>query len=306
MKTRMRNLNKTSVIILLNTISFLFLLLSCGNRPKEVLSEKEMIDLMADMQIAEAYASSNNSRDNDKRLEMGKAVLAKHGVTQEQLDTTLAWYGRNLDEYSALFEKVDKQILKRRKKYTNQGAETETDESKDNLWPYGRHIMISESSNSNGLVISLPGGSLEKGDRLTLSMHIANSAPMRGVLGVEYLDGTSEAYIASQSNSKTKYEISLQTDTSKTVKRIYGTLTPRESKALPVFLDSIKMLRIPYDSLEYRNKRTQKQYGKVVRKVNKPEKTDKIIESPQDSLNQSKPINPTRLDSAINQIKSSN
>ena len=65
--------------------------LGCDRRPKEVLSEKEMVSLMADMQLAEACLNSSavSVHSRDGRLELGRSVLAAHGVTQEQLDTTL-------------------------------------------------------------------------------------------------------------------------------------------------------------------------------------------------------------------------
>ena len=91
--------------------------LGCDRRPKEVLSERKWSAFMADMQLAEACLNSSavSVHSRDGRLELGRSVLAAHGVTQEQLDTTLAWYGRNIDNYSELFEKVDKEIVARRK-----------------------------------------------------------------------------------------------------------------------------------------------------------------------------------------------
>ncbi|MDE6008009.1 MAG: DUF4296 domain-containing protein, partial [Muribaculaceae bacterium] len=60
----------------------------CSQRPKEILSEKEMIDLMADLQLADAYSNSRVSSSEEdatgNRYDLARSVMAAHGVTPEQ------------------------------------------------------------------------------------------------------------------------------------------------------------------------------------------------------------------------------
>lgn len=257
---------------LLLFISFLFF--CCGHKGKMVMPEDKFIDLMADMELAEAYSSTAGSGQNSetKRNELGKGILAAHGVTKEELDSTLAWYGRNIDEYALLFDKVDKKILEKKKKILAQSGIEDIEKTGSDLWPYEAHGMISPLGNSNGWIISIDNPDLNKGDRLQWSMHLLNPMEMKGVLGVEYEDGTSSANLVSI-NTRPKVEIFLQTDSSKTVKRIYGSLTVRDRKRLPLFADSINLMKLDFDSLDYSKYRTQKKYGRL---LPNPFKTDTV------------------------------
>ena len=68
--------------------------------------------------------------------------------------------------------------------------------------------------------------------------------------------------------------MSLQTDTAREISRIYGFMQLKDSKMLPLFIDSIFIKTQPLDTLNYRsNKRTQKHFGAL--KFQKKLKEDK-------------------------------
>lgn len=247
-------------------ILFSLLLFACGDRPSYVLDEDEMVNLIVDMEIAESYSNmqTGGNRSNKQKVELGRRVLAAHGITPDKLDTSLAWYGRNLDEYSKLFEKVDKELQKRKDLYVENDYEKESD--LDNLWPFNQHLIISPLSGHESLIISLLDPPVQSGERLNLSFSLPNRSSMKGLWGVDYSDGTSEA-ITSTFNNKAKVESSLLTDTAKTVSRIFGVFTVKDKKELPVYIDSLKITTMPFDTLEYRRKkRTQKTYGVMLPK----------------------------------------
>lgn len=273
----MAKANKTYILyLLLVCVS----LAGCSKRPKEILSEKQLVRLMADMELAESYSNIADvrSHDSEYRLELGKSVLAAHGITQEQLDTTLSWYGRNLDDYSELYAKVDKEILERKKKLLKMTDEEIQMEESDILWKYGKNGLLSDLGTSDGWILSVTEPELQQGDRLLWSMHIDNPVQLNGVLGVEYADGTSEA-VSSVFIGKNKLELDYQTDTAKVVKRIYGSIRLKDngSGSLPIFADSINLVRLPFDSMEYRIHRNVKRYGiPSPKKKNVEEKVDSI------------------------------
>lgn len=252
-------------------IGILFLLGACGGRPSNVLSESKMVSLMADMEIAEAYANTQTGVSANEKLEYGKRILEAHGVSQETLDTTLAWYGRNMDDYAKLFEKVDKEIIKKQKRFS-ETPEVKIKEA-DNLWPYSTHLIMSPLSESDVLTFSLPKPSVKKGDVLEFSFYLPNPASFKGTFGVEYTDGYGEASISNFSSGR-KMIMSLQTDTAREISRIYGFMQLKDSKMLPLFIDSIFIKTQPLDTLNYRsNKRTQKHFGAL--KFQKKLKEDK-------------------------------
>lgn len=235
----------------------IFIFCSC-DRPSNVLNEKEMVNLMVDMELAEGYINTQNNLTSHDREDIGKRVLESHGVSEETLDTTLAWYGRNMDSYSELFEKVDKEIEKRRKKY----IEIDRVEVREtgNLWPYGDHMVLSPLSGRDALTFSILYPEIEKGEVLNFSLFLPNSSSVKTTLGVEYTSGGGEAIVTN--SSRNKIEVELQTDSSRMVSRIFGTMHLKDTKSLPLYIDSISIKGTPIDTLNYRNKRrSQKSFG---------------------------------------------
>ena len=249
----MKNKKALSIFI------FGVILTACGDRPSNVLPEDKMVSLMVDMELAEAYSSTQSSSSSDERVELGKRVLEAHKVSQETLDTTLAWYGRNMDEYSSLFEKVDKEIIKRRKKYTEVPGEKQKEV--DNLWPYTTHLVLSPLSGQDVFSFNIPRPEIDKGDVLELTFHLPNPSEMKGTFGVEYINGEGEA-IVSNTSSRNSVKMTLQTDSANEVSRIYGFLNFKNRQSFPLYIDSLSIRANEIDTLNYRsNRRSQKKYG---------------------------------------------
>ena len=263
----------SNILVVTLLLGFLF---SCSDRPSNVLSEDKMVSLMVDMEITEAYVNTQMASSSKEKLEMGQRVLEQHGFSKETLDTTLACYGRNIDEYSELFEKVDKEILKRKQRYTE--IPGETNKVLDNLWPYNQHLMISPLSEDESFVFSIPEPKVNKGDILKFSFFLPNATGVKGYLGVEYEEGYGESTV-SNVNQKNKFEMELHTDTAKTVSRLFGVMNFKDQPRLPLYIDSISINVEPYDSLTYHNKRRiLKSYG-----ILRPQKPK--IEETKDSIN---------------------
>lgn len=93
---------------LVYVIIALFVLAACSHNPDYVLSEKKMVDLLVDVHKAEAVIESNyNIYNNDAdKKKLREAVFLKHGITQEQFDTNLVWYGHHIEEYMTIYEQV--------------------------------------------------------------------------------------------------------------------------------------------------------------------------------------------------------
>lgn len=247
---------------------------ACDKRPDNVLPEKEMVDLLADMQLAEAYLRTAGPEVSDSMREaFPEAVLARHGVTYAQVDTTLAYYGRNADDYFALYDKVNKELISRRKKID--GNIPANDRGSDNIWPYQMMTMFGTGNATDGLIFSIPAEGIIPGERLEWSLRASTQTAADGLLGVDYEDG-SGTYIRRKLNGTRNISLQLQTDTGKTVTRIYGRFTVDRTR-LPLWADSIVLTHAPLDSALYGNIYQQsRHYG--LQKRNK-----KDIE-PKDSL----------------------
>lgn len=229
------------------------LLSSCDRRPEGVLSDKEMVELMTDMQLAEAYAdvAGKGGDYSSMKARLSEGVLSAHGVTQAQLDSSLLWYGKNIDEYNELFKKVDKQLDSRRRHLLAGSGIEKTDPMEGSLWPYPQHMSISKLGDSDNIRFSIPASDIiGKGDAITWKMHLHSGYDLKGMLGVDYSDGSSSIASRSLSGSQ-NIEMRLQTDSSRMPVRLYGVLRVRQESSLPIYADSILLLHSPLDTNKY-------------------------------------------------------
>lgn len=254
-------------------------LLSCGD--KDHLSESKMASLMADLQLAESYSSSDYKYASDSaRNVLRLSVLKQHGVTQEEYDRSLQWYGHNLDKYSKLCEAIDKQLQKREKKFMAAGAEGTAEssgESDVSIWPYSRMAMISPLSPQDAIQFSLPINDMEKGQRLEWTLRLSRMVQAQMVLGVDYKEGGT-SYLQSRSMDDKHVTVKLQTDSSRTVTRVYGMMRVLSHSDLPVWADSIALRKLPFAKEDYYRYNSQSDYrGPRKNEPHKPKPTVKPI-----------------------------
>lgn len=229
----------------------LVILSGCDKRPKGVLSDKEMVQLMADMEVAEVYIQNNsnvmyNDSMRDKTIQY---ILEKRGLDKAQFDSTMSWYGRNIDIYQELYAKVDTELARRQKKAVGTEA-AEAAQSGADLWPYSRHLIMSGIADIPALNFSFMSDQIEKGDKLNFKLRANGMDYSSAMLGVDYENGLS-SYSYSNQNASNKIDLSLQLDTLLKVKRIFGYVRPKKALQSPVWLDSIALERVPYDSTQY-------------------------------------------------------
>lgn len=88
------------------TFFVLLLIVSCSGRPRYVLSKDKMVEVLYDLQIAnvidETTTLAPEYRKSDYKERIIAGVLVKHDVTQAQLDSSIAWYSDNMEEYKKI------------------------------------------------------------------------------------------------------------------------------------------------------------------------------------------------------------
>lgn len=252
------------IIYLPILVGMLMIFLPACRNKGGVIPEGDMIDLLADMQLAEALSQNYSSEilPDSIRKNLGERVLAEHGYTYAELDTTLAWYGRNIDKYYDLFEKVDKRLNEKQKKIAKaSGTEVNPEEdSANDVWRYADFLMFSKKGASDGLQFSYPLSSLQKGESLELNMRFSTVTDVKGMIGVEYTDGT-KSLVANSNMGNRKLKLTLITDTSRMVKRVFGTVNI-DKNAMPIWADSISLRKLPFDSTQYYRFNSQRFYRK--------------------------------------------
>ena len=233
----------------------------CSKRPEKVLPESKMVDFLTDMIVADAYEqSAGSSMPDSLRRTLGERVMKAHGIDRETLDSTYAWYSRNLDDYAALYSKVDKRLLAERKKQGGSGAP----ESEGNdIWPLPPHVMFTPMAASDALIMEVPGETLEKGERVEWKMRLSTPRKVEMTLGVEYTDGSS-TQIVREFSSDRKPTVTLNSDTGRVARRIYGVVEVKR-ESMPLWADSIQLNKLPFDSTQYSNSWSQKYYSSTER-----------------------------------------
>lgn len=233
------------------------MLISCVKRPEGVLSDKDMASLMADIKLAEAYSNSLppvESRESKEALL--EYVIEKHGLTRAEYDSTMLWYGRNMDAYYEMCELAEKQLTAKKAKVAGSSS---VENAASDLWPYPRQVMISQLSGSNAFDFSVPTADVEKGERINLRFRLNNSTDGTALLGVEY-EGGDMAYVSRSVRDSKRIDMTFQTDTARTVTRVFGNMLVSDRSRLPLWVDSVRLAVLPFDSVEYFNIYSQRRY----------------------------------------------
>ena len=109
----MRNrLYRYSAVLLLGA-----LLAACSKVPDGILSEKKMQAVQVDMQLAEAMINLDSKAfsDNARKEALYQSIFRKYDITQAEYDSSLIWYGRHLDIYMKVYDRVLADLNKRQK-----------------------------------------------------------------------------------------------------------------------------------------------------------------------------------------------
>ncbi|MDR0836057.1 MAG: DUF4296 domain-containing protein [Tannerella sp.] len=87
---------------------------SCSRVPNDVIPEKKMRRVLYDMQLAESMVEIDFEKYNrgEEKQKLYDAVFSKHKITQAKYDSSLIWYGENMDLYMAIYKLVLKDIEK--------------------------------------------------------------------------------------------------------------------------------------------------------------------------------------------------
>lgn len=134
--------------ILYTLLLFLITISSC-KKNEYVLSDSKMENILYDLYIGEAVIDNHNSgmRSEQFKRDYYLSVLARNGVTEEQYDSSLVYYGQNIDDYYKIYDKVVSRLEKEEVKFERLAAaeqnatKSATGDSVD-IWNGERHFAI--------------------------------------------------------------------------------------------------------------------------------------------------------------------
>jgi hypothetical protein len=96
------------LLVLLFAISY-----SCKEKgfpkPKNLLGEKEMVDILHDMHLAEAYSNHYRINSQPRKIESKDlyfSVLKKHGVADSTFANSIVYYSSMPKRYEKIYQQV--------------------------------------------------------------------------------------------------------------------------------------------------------------------------------------------------------
>lgn len=229
----------------------------CSSRPAGVLGKEDMAQLLADIYVAEGVAEIDGrkfSNDSLKRI-LKQSVLKRHDVTSEEFDSSLSWYGYNMERYVEVYDRTI-EILEKRlaKAEENSGTSTERndiqmsfDGDSVDVWPGIRYRKLAANMPSEYISFNLsPDRNWEKGDLYTFrSKLLSVRGAVDAVLVAEYSDG-STSYVQSKMHGDGWHDISIVMDSLKNPRNLYGYLHYSPSSGEVAYVDSITLYRSRY------------------------------------------------------------
>lgn len=245
---------------LLRIISILSLaaaLTSCDPTPDGVLSPEAMAQLMADMEMGEAVVETDGAsfRNDSLRQVLRQSICARHDVTTADVDSSLAWYGMHVEQYTKVYARVEEILEKRLKKARESGANESSlavnssvvsqDGDSVDVWQDERTWRI--ASNSPSRIISFSLGRdqyFEPGDIYELRFKtLGSAAEIDANLSADYPGLTDYAVTSFSGNGWHTLTLALTPD--KAANRIYGSLNVGlKGSMLPAYVDSLQLIRM--------------------------------------------------------------
>ena len=229
--------------------SSLLVLSACNKVPSHVIQPREMAELMADVHVGEAVVEYNRSQfySDSMKQAMKQSIYLRHGVTTEEVDSSFAWYGRNItyymDVYDRTIEILEKRLIETGNRVAAENALSIAGDSVD-VWPNPRYISINDQDPSRAFTFSFSSDpNWERGDTYTWRAKFFN-APNESswLIAAEYADGFVE-YVHQRITGDGWKEIRFQTDSARTATRIFGYFSGDNRHGTAMSLDSMEMVR---------------------------------------------------------------
>lgn len=231
-------------------------LFSCSKTPDSVIQPKQMEDLLVDIHKSEALIGADYEKygSTEQKQAVQKRVLLMYGIDPAKFDTSLMWYGENLDEYMEIYGRVIER-LKQENQAIKDVLQTENTQmlsrSGDsvNVWKKEPYFTFEPRLLRNVLPFTiLKDENFESQDQFVLRMRVRMLPPdaqMKIVFGVTY-DNDSVASVSSVVKQDGWVSLPLKTDNT-TIKQLFGIISvPARPEWRKIYTDSISIIRTRY------------------------------------------------------------
>ncbi len=233
---------------------------SCVRVPKGILDEKQMENLLYEIHLSEGVTDvmPDEFMSRQKKEILKKGVFAKYGVTPEQFDSSLVWYGKNLELYIDVYRKVVKRLEADNERVKK---DVESDKMQTlsmrgdtvDIWKKGRSYEFLPTTAYNVLPFSVnTDENFKFMDKFILGVHVRMMPELdelpRLFLALENADN-SFLYATKPVLRNGWNEVELKSDTVSFFRSVFGDIYVPTNRLAPdqsIIIDSIRLMRIHY------------------------------------------------------------
>ncbi|MDE6684061.1 MAG: DUF4296 domain-containing protein [Duncaniella sp.] len=233
--------------------ALLLVMMACSRTPDYVIPKDKMAQLMADVYLGDAVVDNNSREYNTDSLRrvLMQSIYLKHGVTSQQVDTSLDWYGHHVQVYIEMCNLTEEILQKRIDAAERAGGKSEKaprlmslDGDSVDVWTGIRNRRNTSDMASDFIAFNIASDkNWERGDRYTLSVKGLNTRrPVTLALAVDYNDGSTE-FKWFNGPAEGMNRLLLVLDSAKVASSVYGSIHYAGMKNEISYLDSITLVR---------------------------------------------------------------
>lgn len=245
------------VIIVVSAFAVIF---GCSEKyPEGILTPQQMEEVLVDVHLSEGLMETESSvftRPADKEAAM-RSVLHKHGVTGVEFDSSLAWYGRNLETYVKVYDRVINRLYmqnERIKELIEKEQMQTLTLSGDtvDIWKGGRSFVFSSQISSNILTFNVAvDENFQKRDKFRLGMRfrmLPEDMQVYPRVTLSILDNNNEVRTKSKTIVDEGWvELELESHPEIFFSKVFGSLylpMHQLNDRQAIYVDSIRLMRI--------------------------------------------------------------
>lgn len=99
---------------ILHFLAFLLILQSCNNNayeaPVDLIPEDQMVEILSDLMILNSAQGANKKILEDRLKNPLGYVFKKYNIDSTQFENSNAYYARNIDQYSLIYQRVKEKL----------------------------------------------------------------------------------------------------------------------------------------------------------------------------------------------------
>lgn len=229
-------------------ILILTMTVGCKKRPSGILSQDDMASLMADVYRGESMVEYNGNiySDDSTRKIVKQSVLAAHGISQEDFERSLDWYGHHIEEYVKVCDDAIALLENELEKIPDDAVAGSILVAGDSarVWPLPSFYRITPNTPSRYLSFTIEKDDEWKpGDTYELSYKInIGKNPVESTIAVTYEDSVAE-FISTSTTFPGWQNIVLRLDSTRMASSLYGFIHFNPQPNEVIYLDSISLTR---------------------------------------------------------------